>query len=176
MTQRWSSSWSYLPWLMCKEGSRQGSLGKCKRSKRIEYSAKWESVCEEGVCWGGEVVIFYKSRKRFPYLMNWCLENMLPDDVDVNLFKCYGILSIMEPDWKLITEIYNHGLWYPLDIWNHCEYHILARNRSSSYCQIGADLEHIINFAEVKRISMYRYLTSRRDNGRKVCGIHIFIE
>jgi hypothetical protein len=42
--------------------------------------------------------------------MSWCLVNMLPVDVDVNLFKCYGILSIMEPDWKLITEIYNHEL------------------------------------------------------------------
>jgi hypothetical protein len=49
-------------------------------------------------------------REKIPYLMNWCLENTLPEDVDVNLFKCYGILSIMEPDWKLITEIYNHGL------------------------------------------------------------------
>ena len=42
--------------------------------------------------------------------MNWCLDNTLPEDVDVNLFKCYGILSIMEGDWKLNAEIYNHGL------------------------------------------------------------------
>ncbi len=42
--------------------------------------------------------------------MNWCLENMLPEDVDVNLFKCYGTLSFIEGDWKLNTEIFNLGL------------------------------------------------------------------
>jgi len=42
--------------------------------------------------------------------MNWCMVNMLPAVVDVNLLKCYGILSIMEGDWKLNAEIYNHGL------------------------------------------------------------------
>ena len=41
--------------------------------------------------------------------MNWCLGNTLPEDVDVNLFKCYGILSIMEGDWKLNAEFYNTG-------------------------------------------------------------------
>ncbi len=53
---------------------------------------------------------FLLIREKIPYLMNWCLENTLPEDVDVNLFKCYGILSIMEGDWKLNAEIYNHGL------------------------------------------------------------------
>jgi hypothetical protein len=51
------------------------------------------------------VVIFYKSGKRSPYLMNWCLGNMLPEDIDVNLFKCYGMLSILEGEWKLNAEI-----------------------------------------------------------------------
>jgi hypothetical protein len=36
--------------------------------------------------------------------MNWCLENTLPEDVDVNLFKCYGKLSIMEGDWNLTLK------------------------------------------------------------------------
>jgi hypothetical protein len=53
---------------------------------------------------------FLLIQEKLPNLMSWCLVNMLPVDVDVNLFKCYGILSIMEPDWKLITEIYNHEL------------------------------------------------------------------
>ena len=41
---------------------------------------------------------FLLIRKKIPCLVNWCLENMLPEDVDVNLFKCYGILIIMEGD------------------------------------------------------------------------------
>ena len=47
--------------------------------------------------------------EKIPYFMNWCLKNTLPEDVDVNLFKCYGILSAMEGDWKIKAEIYNHG-------------------------------------------------------------------
>ena len=53
---------------------------------------------------------FLLIREKTPYLMNWCLVNRLPEDIDVNLFECYGILSIMKKDWKLDTEIYNHGL------------------------------------------------------------------
>ena len=39
---------------------------------------------------------FLLIREKILYLMNWCLKNTLPEDVDVNLFKCYGILSAME--------------------------------------------------------------------------------
>ena len=53
---------------------------------------------------------FLLIREKIPYLMNWGLENTLPEDIDANLFRCYGILSIMEGDWKLNAEIYNHGL------------------------------------------------------------------
>ncbi len=53
---------------------------------------------------------FSELGKRSPYLINWCLENTLPEDVDLNLFKCYGILSIIGGAWKLNAEIYSNGL------------------------------------------------------------------
>jgi hypothetical protein len=55
------------------------------------------------------MVVFMNSGKD-PLFDELVSGNIFPVDVDVNLFKCYGILSIMEPDWKLITEIYNHEL------------------------------------------------------------------
>jgi len=69
-----------------------------ERSKRIEGIQRNENPFVKKVCAVVGKWRFFNIREKIPYLMNWCLENMLPEDNTVRhknclLINCKTIVS-----------------------------------------------------------------------------------